>query len=201
MLEMMTGVVLAASSGLNAYIPMLGLALLSRFSPLVSLPEGWAWIESWWSIGALGVLLAVEILVDKFPALDTLNDVLQTAVRPASGGMVFAAGASSETVAVSDPATFVASGQVWPFAVGIVVALIPHALKAVARPIINTLTGGAGAPVMSALEDVGSVVLTILAVVVPVVALLCVIAIVWWLAHRLRRAVRARAERRAAAGA
>ena len=59
MLEIITGVVLAASAGLNAYVPLLGLGLLSRFTEWVSLPTGWSWIENEWSLGILGVLLVI----------------------------------------------------------------------------------------------------------------------------------------------
>ncbi|UOR02978.1 DUF4126 domain-containing protein [Leucobacter allii] len=196
MLEIVTGIVLAASAGLNAYIPMLGLGLLSRFTPLVELPDGWAWLENGWCLGVLGVLLLIELVVDKVPALDTVNDVLQTVVRPASGGIVFSAGSASDTVAVSDPAAFVASAQFWPFLLGIAVALVPHVLKAVARPIVNALTAGAGAIAMSALEDLGAVALTVLAVVVPLLSLLVLVAVVVLLVRRMRRALRARAARR-----
>ncbi|QZY51929.1 DUF4126 domain-containing protein [Leucobacter tenebrionis] len=199
MLELITGITLAASAGLNAYIPLLGLGLLSRFTGLVQLPDAWAWLENGWSLGIIGVLLAVEVLVDKFPVLDTVNDVLQTVVRPASGGMVFAAGSSSETVAISDPAGFVASAQFWPFVLGIAIALVPHLLKAVARPVINALTGGAGAAATSFLEDLGALVLTLLAVVVPVLAIVLLIAIIVLLVRRLRRARLRRREQRAGA--
>ncbi|MFA7497070.1 MAG: DUF4126 domain-containing protein [Leucobacter sp.] len=194
MVEIITGLVLASAAGLNAYIPMLGLGLLSRFTDLVQLPDNWAWLENGWALGVLGVLLALEVLVDKFPALDSVNDILQTAVRPAAGGIVFSAGSSSGTVAVADPADFIASGSVWPFVFGVVVALVPHLLKAIARPIINTLTAGAGAAVMSTLEDLGAVALTVLAVIVPLVALALVILATILLVRRLRRALAARRE-------
>ncbi|MBP6686127.1 MAG: DUF4126 domain-containing protein, partial [Leucobacter sp.] len=171
MLEAITGLSLAAAAGLNAYIPLLGLGLLSRFTDLLSLPESWSWIENDWSLGVLGVLLLVEIVVDKVPALDTVNDVLQSIVRPASGGLVFSAGASSSTVAVADPEAFVNSSAFWPFVFGILIALVPHVFKLVARPIVNLATAGFGASVMSTLEDVTAVVVTILAVLLPLVAL------------------------------
>lgn len=199
MLEILTGIGLAAAAGLNAYIPLLGIGLLSRFTGLVALPDGWAWLENGWALGIIGALLAVELIVDKFPALDSANDVLQTVVRPASGGLVFAAGASSETVAVADPAEFVESGRLWPFVLGIAIALIPHALKALVRPMLNLLTAGAGAAAVSALEDAGAVALTLLAVIVPVLALALLVVIVWLLVRTLRRASARRAERRAAA--
>ena len=195
MLEIITGVVLAASAGLNAYVPLLGLGLLSRFTEWVSLPTGWSWIENEWSLGILGVLLVIEMLVDKVPALDSINDVLHTIIRPASGGMVFAAGSGSDTVAVSDPAAFIASADVWPVVVGASVALIPHALKAIARPVVNVLTAGAGATVASTFEDIGAVVLTVLAVVAPVVALVALGFVIVALVRRLQRALRERRAR------
>jgi peptidoglycan/LPS O-acetylase OafA/YrhL len=196
MLELVTGTVLATAAGLNAYIPLLGLGLVSRFTELVQLPAAWSWIENEWALGVLGVLLVVEVLVDKFPALDSVNDVLQTVVRPASGGIVFSAGSSSDTFAVADPAEFVTSAQFWPFVLGVLIALVPHVLKAVARPVINALTAGAGAAVSSTLEDLGAVVLTVLAVIVPVLALVLLVAVVVVLIRRLRRALAERAARR-----
>ncbi|QIM18367.1 DUF4126 domain-containing protein [Leucobacter coleopterorum] len=196
MIEVITGLTLAAAAGLNAYIPLLGLGLLSRFTDLVELPASWLWLENDWSLGIIAVLLVIEIIVDKVPALDSVNDVLQTIVRPASGGMVFAAGSASNTFAVEDPAALFTSAQVWPFLLGIGIALIPHVLKAVARPVLNILTAGAGAAVMSFFEDLGAAVLTVLAVIVPVLALVLLILIVVLLVRRLRRAL---AERRARA--
>ena len=194
MLELITGISLAAAAGLNAYIPLLGLGLLSRFTDIVELPAGWVWLENDWSLWIIGALLALEMLVDKVPALDSVNDVVQTVVRPASGGMVFAAGSASSTVAVEDPAALLTSAQFWPFVLGLLIALVPHILKAVARPILNVVTAGAGAAFASVFEDIGAVLLTILAVIVPVVALLLLVFVVVVLVRRLRRAL---AERRA----
>lgn len=192
MLEIITGIVLATASGLNAYIPLLGIALLARFTDLLQLPASWVWLENGWVMGVLGVLLLVEALVDKVPVLDTVNDVLQTVIRPASGGLAFSAGTASSTVAVTDPLAFAQSSAVWPFLIGIGIALIPHALKAVTRPILNTLTAGAGGVVISFFEDLGAVLLTLLAVLVPVLALVLVALVVMLLARRLRRALAAR---------
>ena len=62
------------------------LGLLSRFTDLVTLPQGWAWLENGWVMTIVGVLLAVEIVADKIPALDSINDAIQTfgARRPAA---------------------------------------------------------------------------------------------------------------------
>lgn len=201
MLEIFTGAALASAAGLNAYIPLLGLGLLSRFTELVQLPEGWLWLENEWALGIMGVLLVIEVIVDKVPALDSVNDVLQTIVRPASGGLVFSAGSASGTVAVTDPAEFVASAQFWPFLLGVLIALVPHVLKTVARPILNLITAGLGAVVSSVLEDLGAIALTILAVVIPVLAFAAVVVAIALIVPRLRRALAARREQRAAAEA
>jgi hypothetical protein len=47
-MELLTGLGLATAAGLNAYIPLLALGLLSRFTELITLPQGWAWLENGW---------------------------------------------------------------------------------------------------------------------------------------------------------
>jgi len=68
--ELLTGFGLATAAGLNAYIPLLALGLPSRFTDLVTLPHGWAWLENGWVMTIVAALLAVEIVADKIPALD-----------------------------------------------------------------------------------------------------------------------------------
>ena len=49
-MELMTGFGLASAAGLNAYIPLLSMGLLDRYTSLVNLPQGWAWLA--WRSGA-----------------------------------------------------------------------------------------------------------------------------------------------------
>ena len=51
---------LSASAGLNAYIPLLILSLVARFTNLISLTEPWDALSSWWVIGVLIVLTIVD---------------------------------------------------------------------------------------------------------------------------------------------
>ena len=55
-MELLTGFGLATAAGLNAYIPLLALGLLSRFTHLVTLPHGWAWLENGWVMTIVAVL-------------------------------------------------------------------------------------------------------------------------------------------------
>lgn len=190
MLELLTGAGLASSAGLNAYIPLLAAGLLSRLTPLFDLAPSWAWLEHPATLAALGVLLAVELLADKVPAVDSVNDAVQTLIRPTSGGITFGAGASSFTTDMD-----AGDGSWWPIIAGAVIALLFHALKAVSRPVLNTATAGTGGPVVSVIEDVVSAVTSVLAIVLPVLILVVVpaaFAVGVWAWRRRRRKRRER---------
>lgn len=202
MLELLTGTGLAASAGLNAYIPLLALGLLARYTNLITLPAGWQWLASGWVLAILLVLLAVEFVADKVPVLDTANDALQTFVRPTAGGLAFGAGASSQTVTVSDPDRFFSGNQWVPVVVGVLIALAVHLVKALSRPVINTVTAGFGAPVVSTAEDATSAAMSVVAILLPflvIVFLVAMAAAFWALLHRrARRRAERRADRHAA---
>ena len=199
MLEALTGSGLAASAGLNAYIPLLTMGLLARFTDTIDLPGGWQWLSNGWVLLILAVLLAVEVVADKVPVVDHVNDVVQTVVRPTAGGLAFGAGSSSQTVTVSDPASFFGSHQWVPVAAGVVIALCVHGVKAASRPVVNASTAGVGAPVASTAEDITSVALSVLAILLPVLVLLglvlLVLAGVWVFRRRRRRKREGRAAR------
>ncbi|WP_460795006.1 DUF4126 domain-containing protein [Microbacterium sp. GXF0217] len=178
MLEFLIGSTLAASAGLNAWMPLFLLGLADRFLPAVELPTGWSWLSSDIALWILGAMLVLEIIADKIPALDSINDVIQTLLRPASGGIVFGAGASAQTVAVDDPSAFFSESTWIPIIAGVVIALIVHATKATLRVAANTMTGGLAAPVLSTAEDGASFTLAALAILVPALAVLVLIGLV-----------------------
>ncbi|WP_328419809.1 DUF4126 domain-containing protein [Micromonospora sp. NBC_00389] len=201
MLEVLTGTGLAASAGLNAYIPLLTLCLLARYTDLIDLPSGWTWLGNGWVIVILAALLAVEMVADKVPVVDHVNDVVQTVVRPTAGGLAFGAGSSSETVTVSDPASFFSSHQWVPVVVGVLLAFGVHLLKSAARPVVNATTAGFGAPVASTAEDATSVLVSLAAILLPVLVLaflLGLVAFVYWFLRRRSERCRERQAARAA---
>jgi len=191
-LEVLTGTGLAASSGLNAWVPLLALGLLARYTNLVTLPQDWSWLTNGWVLGVLVALLVLELVADKVPVLDSINDIVYTVVRPATGGIAF--GAGSSTAATTDAGT---EGGSWvPIAVGAVLALIVHLLKALVRPVLNAMTAGVGAPFVSTAEDVTSVTMSLAAILLPVLVLFFLVGLClffWW---ALRRRARRRAARR-----
>ena len=201
MLEVLTGSGLAASAGLNAYIPLMLMGLLARYTDLIELPSGWQWLGNGWVLAILAVLLTIEVVADKVPVVDHVNDMVQTVVRPTAGGLAFGAGSGSETVTVSDPDTFFSTHQWVPVVVGVLIALGVHLLKAAARPVINATTAGFGAPVASTAEDATSVVMSVAAILLPVLVLVFAVGLVVFVVWLFRRRKDRRRERAAARAA
>ncbi len=170
---------LSASAGLNAYIPLLIVALTARFTDWFALNQPWDALASPWVISALAVLTLIEFFADKVPAVNHVNDAIQTFVRPAAGAVLFAA--STGAVAGIHPAVSLVAG--------LIVAGGVHTVKAAAvRPAVTATTGGAGNLPISLAEDILAAVISIAAVVIPVVIAVRLIVVVslfiWWLWRR-----------------
>jgi hypothetical protein len=172
---------LAAATGLNAYLPLLIVGLLGRYTDLVTLRAPWNILENGWVLLALAMLLAIEMTVDKIPAVDTANDVIQTVVRPVAGAILFAA--SNNVITDISP--------VLAMICGLLVAGGVHAAKATVRPVVTATTAGVGNPVVSTVEDVVSGAATFMAIFLPVLTTVIVIVVlaaaVWWYLQRRRR--------------
>lgn len=189
-LELLTGTGLAVAAGLNAYVPLLVLGLAGRFLDFVELPAAWAWLQNEWVLVILGVLLVFELIADKIPAVDSINDWIQSIIRPAAGGIVFGTGSATQTAAVTDPAAFFESSQWVPIVAGIVIALGVHATKMFVRPAANALTAGAAAPVLSTGEDIGALAFSLFAILIPIfviIALIALFVLVFAIFRKMRR--------------
>jgi len=173
---------LSASAGLNAYIPLLVVALLGKFTNLITLSSPWNTLESWWVIGVLVMLSIVEFFADKVPAINHVNDIIQTIIRPIAGAIVFAA--SAQIITDVHP--------VLAMVMGLFVAGTVHAVKSLAvRPAVTASTGGAGNVPVSIAEDLVSTIISIIAAVTPVlIAVILVLGgalIVWLIWRRINR--------------
>jgi hypothetical protein len=169
---------LSASAGLNAYLPLLIVGLAGRFTPFIKLSEPYDALTSWWAIGTVAVLLLIEFFADKTPAVNHINDVIQTIIRPVAGAILFAA--STSVITEMHPAIAIV--------LGLLVAGGVHVVKAAAvRPVVTATTGGAANPVVSIVEDIVATVLSILAVVLPILIGALVALFTAWLILMLWR--------------
>lgn len=170
------GIGLSTSAGLNAYLPLLIVGLTARYTHLISLNEPWNVLTNVWVLTIIAVLLIIEETADRIPGIDTLNDGIQTVVRPLAGAVLFAAD--------SGPA-----GQLYPvpvFGTGLLIAAGVHAAKALFRPFVTVATAGLGNWLVSTLEDVAAVVFTIIAILMPLVVLGMILVLAVFLAGEWR---------------
>ena len=179
--EILTAFGLSASAGLNAYIPLLLIALLAKFTNFVHLTPPFDLLTNEWVIGALIVLLLIETLADKIPGVDHINDFINTFIRPTAGAILFAAQAN----VLRDVNPLI------PIIAGIIVAGSVHATKAAARPVINATTLGVGAPIVSVVEDVVSFVTSLLAIFLPIAIFVMFVVFLWIIYKLLSRRSRA----------
>ncbi|MCD6356660.1 MAG: DUF4126 domain-containing protein [Anaerolineaceae bacterium] len=173
LLEIFSAFGLSASAGMNAYIPLLVIALMARFTDLISLQSPWDALSSWWIISLLIGLSIIEFLVDKFPVVNHINDLfIQSFVRPTAGAIAFAA--STNVVTDIHP--------VLALALGLLISGSVHIVKATAiRPAITATTAGTANVPVSVAEDVTSTTLSILSVVVPIAVLVIAFFFFSWI--------------------
>jgi Domain of unknown function (DUF4126) len=185
-MDLLTGIFtafgLSASAGLNAYIPLLLVGLLAKYTDLIHLNQPWDTLANPWIILLLCILVIIEMLADKIPAVNHINDLIQTLIRPAAGAIAFAASAN----VVTDVSPVLA------LAAGLLVAGTVHVAKAGAvRPMVTATTGGAGNIPVSIAEDVVSTVLSFLAIALPLLVgtLMIMLAafIIYWFYRRASR--------------
>lgn len=170
---------LSASAGLNAYIPLFTIAVIAHFTNWFKLTAPYDALGNPWVIILLGILIIIEFLADKIPAVNHVNDLLQTFVRPVAGAIVFAA--SAQVLTDISP--------VVSLACGLFIAGGVHAAKSLAiRPAVTATTAGAGNVPVSIAEDVLAALTSFLAIVLPVI-IACILALltallIWWLWRR-----------------
>lgn len=176
MIATLMGAGLSAAAGLNAYIPLVLMGLVARFTDIVTLPESYRWIERPWVLGLALILLVTEIVLDKIPAVDSINDLIGTLVRPMTGGLVFSAAQAGAEV---DASAWLQERPWISAIVGVGVAGAVHATKAVSRPVINVSTGGVGGPIVSTVEDASSFGLSLVALFLPLLVVVALILMAW----------------------
>lgn len=167
---------LAASAGLNAWIPLFLVGLADRFLPATwfQLPAGLEFLSSPIGLAVTGILLLVETFADKIPIVDHVNDAIQTFVRPVAGAMLFLAGVGA--IPQLPPAVALILGFLTAGAV--------HTLKAGFRPVVTATTGGTGNFVVSLIEDFVAFVATIMALLAPLLIVFLILMVTWLVLRR-----------------
>jgi uncharacterized membrane protein len=177
----LTGLGLSPSAGLNAYIPLITLALADRLTDRINLDNPYDFISSNLGIAILLFLLTIELVVDKVPGTDHLNDIIQTVIRPVAGAFLMIATTNQQ----GDSFNAVVAGLI-----GVSLSGAVHSVKATARPAITASTGGFGNPLVSLVEDGIAAMTSVLAILVPILAIILLsfsCLVLWFLYRRVRQ--------------
>jgi hypothetical protein len=172
-LSLLAGVAIAAAAGLRAFLPLFLIGLAARFG-LIGLHENVHWLTGTNVLIALGAATLLEITADKIPIVDHALDSISTFIRPVAAWI----GAYAMLIHWPTPwaaivATLLAGGS-----------LAVHALKGVVRIGSTAATAGTANPAVSTAEDALAFSLVVMAVLVPVLAVLLLFGIVWLVRRR-----------------
>ena len=181
------GVVLAATAGLRAFLPVFSASLMAWMTDL-PLPDGLQWLEKPETVLIFGVATLLEILGDKIPLVDHALDSVQVLTKPA-----LAALAATPFLYQLAPEYSVGIGIL----LGAPLALGVHSAKATARLGSTATTGGMGNPLLSVAEDVAAVTSILVGFLAPLLALALIAVTVFFI---VRLALRVRRRRRMPAG-
>ena len=182
-LAILTAIGLSACAGLRAFLPIFGVGLAARLfdwqlAPAVS------WLASDPALIIFGLASLIEIAADKIPIVDNGLDVIQTFAGPAAGALV----SFSPFVHLAPPLALALA-----IMTGATIAGGVHAVAAGSRVKSTLATAGLANPVLSFIEDVMAFMSLLVAIFAPLLILLPVVFIIWF----LRRVTRGRRLRNA----
>lgn len=168
----LAGLGLAGAAGLNAWLPLVLTGFAARWGLIDLDGEVAALAETPW-LATVSAAFVLDLVGDKIPGVDHVLHLIGTAVHPAAGAVV----AGGQAGADLPPWIVLTSGAVTSGAI--------HAARAALRPGSTVLTAGFGNPVLSAAEDAGSLVLSLVALLLPLLAALAVVVLLAVAARRV----------------
>src|SRR5215469_3695610 len=183
-LSLVLGTALAAATGFRVFLPMLIVSGAANTGHL-QLDDSFAWLGTPSALTMLSVAAFAEVLAYYVPVIDNLLDTLATPAALIAGTIVSAAVMTDVPPMMKWTAAVIAGGGIASLTQGATAALRAHS---------TVLTGGLGNPIIATFELGGALLLSFLALMVPVVAIALVILFLW-LAIRLLRQVSPKAHR------
>lgn len=183
LLRTTTALGLASSTGLNTTLPLLLTGLLGRWG-LVPLTAAYSTLSSTPALLILFLLVVAEFLTDKLPVLATVVHILQWPTTLAAGAFL----AASQVVSTAAPRPALAplgpvlllmlagAGLALPVAGGLIAALI-HGMRLSVRPLVTASTLGVGQLLLSLAEDGYAALLTLTALLLPLVGAVLLLAL------------------------
>lgn len=176
-LAIFSGIALSAACGFRVFVPLLVMSAAARFD-LVSFGEGFDWIGTSTALTAFAIAAILEVFAYFIPWFDNLLDTISTPLSVVAGAVVMASFVSDMDPLLKWTMILVAGGGVAGFVQG---------STATTRAVSTTTTGGLANPILSIGELGGSLILSIIALLVPVVGVILVVLLLIYVLFKLTR--------------
>lgn len=177
LLSVALGVGLAAAAGLRVFLPLLIAGLAAR-ADWIPLAESFAWLESTPALLTFGVAAVFETLAYYIPGVDHVLDLLAGPAAVVAGVIVSASVMADVPPMVMWPLAIIAGGGV---------AGVTKGGAALVRAKTGVATAGLGNPVVSTAETVSASALSLLAIVLPIVCFITILAFLIWIGRKAAR--------------
>jgi hypothetical protein len=176
------GIALAAATGFRVFVPLLITGIAARFD-VIPLNDSFAWLASTPALITLSTAAVFETLAYYIPGVDHALDVI-------AGPAAVVAGVIASASVMTD----LSPALMWPLAIvaGGGAAGLTKTGTALIRAKTGLATAGLGNPVVSTAETAGAAVLSVLALIVPILCAILVLAILVWVVRRIWRFASAR---------
>jgi hypothetical protein len=168
-LSIALGIGLAAATGLRLFLPML-IVSAAAYAGYLPLSENFAWMATPAALILLGVAAIVEILAYYIPGVDNLLDTLATPAAFVAGTVISAAVITDLPPMVKWAAAIIAGGGI---------AGLTQSVTTLVRAKSTVMTGTLGNPAVATAELGGSLIVSLLALIAPVVTALAIIVLLW----------------------
>ncbi|HEY9821686.1 MAG TPA: DUF4126 domain-containing protein [Candidatus Sericytochromatia bacterium] len=189
LLSICIGIGLSAACGFRIFVPPLVMSVASVFGHLTLSPN-FAWMGSYPALIAFAVATCIEIVAYYIPWVDNLLDTVATPIAIAAGTVVTASLIPDTDPMLQWSVALIAGGG----AAGTI-----QAFTGIGRLASTLMTGGVGNALLSTLESGGSILLSGLAIAVPVVAVCVVAVLLVFTLSQLGRSLALKRERQEAA--
>jgi len=170
-LGLVIGIGLSAACGFRVFVPLLGMSI-AALSGYITLSPGFGWLGTQEALIAFGTATVIEIAAYYIPWVDNTLDALMTPLAVVAGTILTASLLGDVSPFLKWALAIIAGGGVSAIVQGGTVAL---------RAGSSGTTGGLANLVVSTIELVGSIVVTVFAILLPLLGLVAVL----WICYRM----------------
>lgn len=173
-LSLCIGIGLSAACGFRIFVPLLVMSIAAKTGNL-TLVQSFQWISSDVALVTFAVATVLEIAAYYIPWLDNMMDTIATPAAIVAGTIVTASMVGGMSPFLQWTLAVIAGGG----AAGLI-----QGTTVVARGASTASTGGIANPIVATAELGSSIVMSILSIVVPIIAIVCLVLILFFVGKK-----------------